>query len=88
MSKSAREDAIDYSLHPEYAIAALLQMLVRYPMVDCDTIAGSIAMHLQYVAGDERYPPVVRHAAAQSGSEWEAMMTMRAAIEKQRKLIN
>ncbi|HTE15561.1 MAG TPA: hypothetical protein VK642_10835 [Burkholderiales bacterium] len=88
MSQSGREDTIDYSQHPEYAIAALLKMLVRYPMVDCDAIAGSIAMHLQYVAGDDRYPPVVRQVAAQSGNEWEAMMVMRAAIEKQRKLIN
>ena len=88
MSQSGREDTIDYTQYPEYAIAALLHMLVRYPMVDCDAIAGSIAMHLQYVAGDDRYPPVVRQAAAQSGCEWEAMMVMRAEFERQRKQIN
>lgn len=78
----------DYSQHPEYAIAALLHMLVRFPMVDCRTMATSITAHLNFVAGDERLPDPVRLAAAQSVGEWEAMVAMRAVVDRQHSRLN
>lgn len=72
----------DYSRHPEYAIAALLHMLVRFPMVDCRTMANSITAHLNFVASDQRLPDPVRLAASQSVGEWEAMVAMRSAINR------
>lgn len=73
----------DYSHHPDYAIAALLQMLVRYPMVDCRTMADSIAAHLQLIAADMRFPDTVRDAAGRSAAEWNAMIEMRTALGRQ-----
>lgn len=78
----------DYSRRPEYAIAALLHMLVRFPMVDCRTMADSITAHLNFVAADPRLPDPVRLAATQSVAEWEAMIAMRAVLDRQHKLPN
>lgn len=88
MSQNTSRPDPDYSRHPEYAIAALLHMLVRFPMVDCRTMAHSITAHLNFVAGDERLPDPVRLAASQSVGEWEAMIAMRSVIERQQKLPN
>ncbi len=76
----------DYSHHPDYAIAALLQMLARFPMVDCRTMADSIAAHLRFVAADTRFPDVVRDAAGRSAAEWSAMIEMRTALGRQQQL--
>ena len=73
--------APDYPQQPDYAIAALLHMLVRFPMTDCRTMADSIAAHLGYVAADVRFGDAVRAAAAQAAAEWNAMLAMRAALE-------
>ncbi|MBX3665005.1 MAG: hypothetical protein KF834_04915 [Burkholderiales bacterium] len=74
---------LDYSRHPDYAIAALLHMLVRFPMTDCRTMADSIAAHLRFVAADARFPDAVRAAAGQSAAEWSAMVEMRTALGRQ-----
>lgn len=81
MSHSASRPGPDYSRHPEYAIAALLHMLVRFPMVDCHTMANSITAHLNFVASDQRLPDPVRLAASQSVGEWEAMIAMRSVMD-------
>ncbi|MCW5605291.1 MAG: hypothetical protein KIT18_12180 [Burkholderiales bacterium] len=88
MSPCTPRSEPDYSQHPDYAIAALLLMLARFPLTECHTIADSIAAHLQFVAGDARFPDVIRHAAAQSSSEWKAMIAMRTEIERQHGLLN
>lgn len=88
MSHTGCDCEPDYTQNPEYAIAALLHMLVRYPMVDCDTMAGSIAAHLRIIADDARFSEVVRRVAAQSRSEWVAMMAMRAELARQRQFPN
>jgi len=72
----------EYTQHPEYAVAALLHMLVRYPMVECGCMAESIGAHLQAVATDARLPDVLRETAAQSLGEWDAMLEMRAALAR------
>jgi hypothetical protein len=83
MPQKPSHPAPDYSQHPDYAVAALLHMLVRFPMVDCRTMADSITAHLNFVACDTRFSDPVRHAAAQSAGEWEAMIAMRAALARQ-----
>lgn len=88
MSQNTSRPGPDYSRHPEYAIAALLHMLVRFPMVDCRTMADSITAHLNFVASDARFPDPVRLAATQSAREWEAMIAMRSALDRQYKLPN
>lgn len=88
MPQNPSHPAPDYSQHPDYAIAALLHMLVRFPMVDCRTMADSITAHLNFVACDARFTDPVRHAAAQSASEWEAMIVMRTVLDRQHKLPN
>jgi hypothetical protein len=70
----------EYAEHPEYAIAALLHMLVRYPMTECGCMADSIASHLRLVARDARYPEAIRETAQDAWNEWAAMLEMRAAI--------
>lgn len=82
MPQHAPHPGPDYSQHPDYAIAALLHMLARFPMVNCRTMADSITAHLNFVACDPRFSGPVRHAAAQSAGEWEAMVAMRSVINR------
>jgi hypothetical protein len=88
MPQSASRPDPDYSRNPEYAIAALLHMLVRFPMVDCRTMADSITAHLNFVARDPRLSDPVRIAAAQSVCEWEAMIAMRSILDRQHDRMN
>ena len=44
------ERAVQYASQPEYAIAALLQMLVRYPMTWCEPLGESISAHFEDIA--------------------------------------
>lgn len=78
----------DYSLQPDYAIAALLHMLARFPMADCRTMADSIAAHLDFVAGDPRFTEPVRQAAANTACEWKAMIAMRTVIDRRHGRLN
>lgn len=88
MPQAESQSGPDYSRHPEYALAALLHMLVRYPMVYCGAMADSIAAHLRLVAEDPRFTAPVREAALQACSEWKAMMEMQTAVARQQRLIN
>lgn len=72
----------DYSEHPEFAIAALLHMLVRFQASRCDAMADSIAEHLRLVAGDARLPEAVRAAASRSWTEWDAMIAARGGAPR------
>ncbi|HEX2828514.1 MAG TPA: hypothetical protein VHP37_19325 [Burkholderiales bacterium] len=76
---------MDYAAEPDFAIAALMHMLVRYPMTWCDPLADSIEAHFEFIAGSERYSGPLRTAAARAGSEWKAMRTMQRAISRQSK---
>lgn len=82
MRKNAASTQPDYTKHPDYVVAALLQMLVRYPVVECPGIADSIRSHLNLVAMDPRFGDVVRHVAANAACEWEAMIAMRDALSR------
>lgn len=72
----------DYSAHPDFAIAALLHMLARYPMTDCPAIANSVLAHLRLVSDDVRYAGSIRAAASQSANEWAAMIALRTTLAR------
>ncbi len=85
MSRNTANTRHDYTAHPDYAMAALLQMLVRYPMVECPGMADSIRSHLNLVAMDARCGDMLRHVAANAAVEWEAMMTMRDELSRHKR---
>jgi hypothetical protein len=88
MSFNNTEPGVDYRDHPDFAIAALLQMLARYPMTHCRPMACSIACHLRFVAGDPRFAEPVRQAARNAGREWSAMIEMRDHLARQQWMID
>jgi hypothetical protein len=79
------ERQVSYDAQPDYAIAALLQMLVRYPMTWCGHLGESIEAHFEYIARDERYSRPVREAASRAGGEWKAMLLMQEQIRRQQR---
>ena len=79
------ERKVSYDAEPQYAIAALLQMLARYPMTWCGGLADSIDAHFEYIARDPRYSRPVRAAASRAGGEWKAMIAMQQEISRQRR---
>lgn len=81
------ERTVSYEAEPQYAIAALLQMLARYPMTWCGPLADSIDAHFQYIARDSRYSEPVRLAASRAGGEWKAMITMQEEISRQKRRV-
>lgn len=79
------ERAVNYVTQPDYAIAALIQMLARYPMTHCVPLADSIEAHFDYIARDTRYSEPVRNAASRAGGEWKAMLAMQEEIRRQQR---
>ena len=78
------ERAVQYTSQPEYAIAALLQMLVRYPMTWCEPLGESISAHFEYIAQGSTLLAPVREAASRAGGEWKAMLVMQEEVRRQR----
>jgi len=64
------DEGPDYPEHPRLALVALMIMLSRFPRTGCPHMARSILEHLHYVAGDARYAPEFREAAARIHAEW------------------
>lgn len=76
---------MSYATQPDYAVAALIHMLTRYPMTQCGALAESIEAHFDYIAGDTRYSEPLRTAAKRAGAEWKAMLSMQDEISRQQR---
>lgn len=64
----------DYSQRPELAIAALIDMLVRFPVVGRADMAESIGRHLDIVAADARLPSGIREVALSASQHWQHVL--------------
>jgi len=73
MQRPYVHDAPDYSTRPELAVAALIRMLIRFPVVGHAGMTESIERHLDIVATDQRLPEAIRDAAAVAALDWYAM---------------
>lgn len=73
---------VNYDLQPELAVAALFQMLTRYPMTSGEPLGRSIGAHFDYIAQDSRYSRLLRDAAAIASGQWHAMLEMQRALSR------
>lgn len=61
-----------YDAHPELALAALLQLLSRFPARRSAALAQTIASHFQVVAADASTPECLRACARRLVADWQA----------------
>lgn len=70
MDTSDTFDLLAYEQQPELALAALLQMMSRFPQRQSPALADAILGHLCLVSDDERYPEPLRQCAEQLLELW------------------
>ncbi|HMX15158.1 MAG TPA: hypothetical protein PKE24_13745 [Thauera aminoaromatica] len=70
--KVAATEGPEYDTHPELALAAVLQLLSRFPARRSPALAQAIAGHFRVIGSDQRLSACVRDCAARLVAEWEA----------------
>lgn len=70
MDTSDTFDLLAYEQQPELALAALLQMMSRFPQRQSPALADAILGHLCLVSDDARYPEPLRQCAEQLLDVW------------------
>lgn len=63
-------DAMRYEARPELALAAVMQLMSRFPARRSPLVADAVVKHLEVIAADERLPCEVRDCAREMCSEW------------------
>ena len=62
----------EYDTDPELALAAVLQLLSRFPARRSPAVAQAIAGHFRVIGSDPRLSACVRECAARLVGDWEA----------------
>ena len=65
-------EGAEYDTHPELALAAVLQMLSRFPARRSLALAQAIARHLDMIGRDPRISACVRECAERLVGDWQA----------------
>jgi hypothetical protein len=68
----AATEGPEYDTDPELALAAVLQLLSRFPARRSPALAKAIASHFRVIGGDPRLSACVRDCAARLVGDWEA----------------
>jgi hypothetical protein len=71
----------EYDTDPELALAAVLQLLSRFPARRSPALAQAIAGHFRVIGSDPRLSACVRECAARLVGEWEAYAVLGEAGE-------
>ena len=61
-----------YDTHPELALAAVLQLLSRFPARRSPALAQTIARHFEVIGSDPRISGCVRECAVRLVGDWHA----------------
>lgn len=88
MQRPYLHDQPDYAMQPELAVAALIRMLVRFPVVGRAAMAESIARHLDIVAADARLPEGIRTAALGALQDWHGMLDGARELDLECRVVN
>lgn len=64
-------DGPEYDRQPELAIAAVLQLLSRFPARHSPALANAIVDHLRIIEGDTRFADSLRACAGRLVDEWQ-----------------
>ncbi|MFT3759651.1 hypothetical protein [Thauera sp.] len=71
-ASAAPDDGLAYPNQPELALAAVLQLLSRFPARQSPAVAKAIADHLQVIGNDARMAGCVRECASRLVDDWRA----------------
>ena len=77
-------EGAEYDTHPELALAAVLQMLSRFPARRSPALAQSIARHFELIGRDPRISVCVRACAERLVGDWQAYALLGEAAGEQR----
>ena len=71
-ASAAPDEGLAYPNQPELALAAVLQLLSRFPARQSPAVAKAIADHLEVIGGDARLAGCVRECASRLVGDWRA----------------
>lgn len=85
-SSASRESAPHYGTRPELALAAVLQLLSRFPARQSPALPRAIVDHLQVIGADQRIAAEVRGCASSLVEDWRAyaLLSEQPAVEASR----
>jgi len=71
-ASAAPDEGLAYPNQPELALAAVLQLLSRFPARQSPAVAKAIADHLAVIGSDARMAGCVRECASRLVDDWRA----------------
>jgi hypothetical protein len=77
-------DGPEYDTQPELALAAVLQMLSRFPARRSPALAQAIARHFMLIGRDPRMSECVRECATRLVGDWQAYAQLGEAACEER----
>ncbi len=77
-------EGTEYDTHPELALAAVLQMLSRFPARRSPALAQAIARHFQMIGRDPRISACVRECAERLVDDGQAYALLGEAASEER----
>lgn len=80
----ASAEGAEYDTHPELALAAVLQMLSRFPARRSPVLAQAIARHMEMIGRDPRISACVRQCAERLVADWQAYALLGEAASEER----
>jgi hypothetical protein len=60
-----------YEVRPELALAAVMQLMSRFPARRSPAVADAVVKHLEVIAADSRLADEVRACAREMCAEWD-----------------
>lgn len=73
---------MQYESRPELALAAVLQLMSRFPAQRSPLVADAVVKHLELIAGDARLADEVRTCARRMCAEWDGYRSLCADMPR------
>lgn len=69
-------DPLRYEARPELALAAVMQLMSRFPARRSPVVADAVVKHLEVIAADARLADEVRACAREMCAEWDGYRSL------------
>lgn len=79
-SRLPPEGDMCYEARPELALAAVMQLMSRFPSRRSPQVADAVVKHLEVIAADERLAGEVRACARELCAEWDGYRSLCSAM--------
>lgn len=78
MTAAQPSEALHYEARPELALAAVMQLMSRFPARRSAVVADAVVRHLEVIAADARLADEVRDCAREMCAEWAGYRSLSA----------